>query len=145
VLNIEHGRALCPGVFVVGEVGGGFQAAEAGGMKGLGNWGVLHHHATVKTGAPGSTVQPKNDGVRDFLSGRLEHPEHSHETGAVVVVRRQHASVHLSIELSVRRLDIFQTNHEEIIRLGKGVVWEKSLFRATVNERHDGVGATREV
>jgi len=60
MLDVQHGRGACPGVFVDAQFGFGRQAAVAGRTQRLRDGGMFHHDAAIKRRTTGSAVEPND-------------------------------------------------------------------------------------
>lgn len=83
-------------------------------MKWLRDGRMFHHDAAIKGRTSGSTVEPQDERIGDFLRIRFKHPKHGH-TGSTTIIRWQHAGIHFTFKLRIGGLDLFESAVECIV------------------------------
>lgn len=115
MLDIQDSGSFRPRVWIHVQFGVRLETTISSGMQRLRDGRVLHHDSAVETTTTGSAVQPENHGVGYFLRRWFKEPKHGLQIDAVVMIGGQHASVHVTVELGVGGLDLFQALYEELL------------------------------
>jgi hypothetical protein len=115
VFDVQHGGGLGPGVVVVGQLGRAVgQAAVSRRPERLRDGRVFHHDAAVEGRTAGAPVEPNDQRILDGLNGGLKEPKHGFSDPSAVRGGQQ-ACVHGAGEVGIRRFDVLQSLHEEVV------------------------------